>query len=625
MTDDTLALAEDFDPATLEEWQVRAMRALGEGGALDRLDSQTDDGVAIRALYTRADLPEPEALAGFPGYADFLRGGAPRRDGWQMRQLCDLTDPAEANARMLRDLEAGAGGVILAVERPGAPGCRIDSADDLARALDGIDMTLAPVHLEAGARGGEMAEMLWAVWQQAGLPERNALGGLGLDPLGALARGESEVESCAVALSQAAATAADIDVDYPNVSACAISTRPYHDSGAGEAMELAVMLASAAAYLRAMEEAGLTPDRAVRHLPVTLMAEPDVLLTIAKFRAARLLLSRLLRACGIDSPRPPEITAETAPRMMARYDAWTNVLRVTVACFAAVAGGAEAVTTRSHDSAGGAAASKIGARIARNVQSILAGESRIGQVMDPAGGSFAMERLTFDLADAAWTLLQKIEGQGGLPAVLQDGWLAEEIDRTRAARAADIARRKRQVTGVSDFPDLSEESPVPPAAERDDAATEGALPSAGTLAAPFERLRDRARAMTPPPQVFLAHLGRLADYTARSTWTRNFLAAGGIAAVAGDGGTDIADIAGAWRDSGCPEAVICGPDALYADHAAALAQALKKAGAAHVSLAGAPGENEAGLRAAGIDAFIHRGVDAVAWLETALNRLGDDQ
>lgn len=625
MTDDTLALAEDFDPATLEDWRARAVRALGEGGALDHLDSQTDEGLTIRALYTRADLPEPEALAGFPGYADFLRGGAPRRDGWQMRQRCDLTDPAEANARMLRDLEAGAGGVILAIDRPGAPGCRIDRADDLARALAGIDMTLAPVHLEAGARGDELADMLRAVWRQAGLAKGDAQGGLGLDPLGALARGESEVESCESALSQAAAMAADIEADYPNVSACAISTRPYHDAGAGEAMELAVMLASYAAYLRAMEETGLTPDRAARHLPVTLMAEPDVLLTIAKLRAARLLLSRLLRACGIDAPRLTEIAAETAPRMMARYDAWTNVLRVTVACFAAVAGGAAAVTTRSHDTAGGGAAAKIGARIARNAQSILAGESRIGQVMDPAGGSFAMERLTFDLADAAWALFQKIEGQGGLPAVLLDGWLAAEIDRTRAARAADIARRKRHVTGVSDFPDLSAESPVPPAAERDDAATEGALPSAGTLAAPFERLRDRARAMSPPPQVFLAHLGRLADYTARSTWTRNFLAAGGIAAVPGDGGDEIAKIAGEWRNSGCPEAVICGPDALYADHAAVLAQALKEAGAAHVSLAGAPAEREAELRAAGVDAFIHRGIDAVAWLETALNRLGDDR
>jgi len=617
MADDATALADNFDPAAFEDWQARAQRALGEGGDIDRLASQTDEGLTVRPLYTRADLPDADALAGFPGFADFLRGDEAWRDGWRMRQRCDLAAPAEANARMLRDLENGAAAVVLAVERAGVKGCRIGDDDDLARALDGIDMTLAPVHLEAGARGGELVEMLMRLWRSSGLQSDTVLGGLGLDPLAALACGETGGDAFEPALEQAARLAASIDAEFPRVSACAISTRPYHDAGAGEAMELAVMLAGVTTGLRALEQAGLAPERAMRHLPVILMAEPDVLLTIAKFRAARMLLSRLLRACDVETPHLPGIAAETAPRMMARYDAWTNVLRVTVACFAAVAGGAASVTTRAHESAGGAATSTIGARIARNVQSILAGESRIGQVMDPAGGSFAVERLTLDLAEAAWARFQAIEGQGGLPATMRCGWLAAEIDRTRAARAAEIARRKRSVTGVSDFPDLSE-TPLP----TEDIARSG-LPRA-RLAEPFERLRDRAAAMSPPPRVFIAHLGRLADYTARSSWVRNFLAAGGIAAVAGEGGTDIAAIVEEWRGSDCRETVICGPDGLYADHAAGLASALKEAGAVHVTLAGAAGESEAEMRRAGVDDFIFRGIDATAWLETALDRLGEE-
>jgi methylmalonyl-CoA mutase len=323
------------------------------------------------------------------------------------------------------------------------------------------------------------------------------------------------------------------------------------------------------------------------------------------------------------------LSASTSERMMARRDPWVNLLRTTVACAAAAFGGAEAITVLPFTWALGKP-DTFARRIARNTHLVLQEEASAARVVDPAHGSWYVEKLTDDLANAAWALFQAIEGQGGMARALESGFIQGEIARLAEARAGNIAHGRIELTGVSAFPRLGDDGvktePYPPF----DAVVKGgtsvlALPPR-RLAEPFEALRDAADAFAAksgrPPQVFLACLGDLAVHSVRATWMRNYLAAGGIEAVASAPLTSSADAGAAFAASGAPVACICSSDQVYGELGEATAGVLKQAGAKQVLLAGRPREQEAALRAAGVDAFIFAGGDAVAALRSLHGTLG---
>jgi methylmalonyl-CoA mutase len=380
--------------------------------------------------------------------------------------------------------------------------------------------------------------------------------------------------------------------------------------------------------LRALEAAGLSLEDARDAIQARLAADADQFLTMAKFRALRLLWARVEQACGL-APKPLFVTAETAWRMLTRRDSDVNMLRATIATFSAGLGGANAISVLPHSLAVGLP-DAFARRVARNTQLILLEESNLAKVADPAAGAGGIETLTQQLCDSAWALFQEIEKAGGAFAALQAGLLQSKIATVRAARDADIAKRKSVVTGVSEFPNLNEATPdvlapapAPIQHAKEAIAFEALAPI--RLAASFEALRDRSDTILKQtgkrPQVFLANLGKPSDFTARATFAKSLFEAGGIAAIDGEGTTDPAALAGAFKASGARLACICSSDALYADHAAAAAKALQEAGAKHIYLAGRAGEKEAEFRAAGIGDFAFAGGNALAMLTAAYDRM----
>jgi methylmalonyl-CoA mutase len=335
----------------------------------------------------------------------------------------------------------------------------------------------------------------------------------------------------------------------------------------------------------------------------------------------RKLWAHVEEACGL-TPEPICVAAETAWRMMTRRDPFVNMLRATVAVAAAGFGGADSIAVVPHTAAIGLPEG-FARRIARNTQLILLEESNLAQVADPAAGSGALESLTHELCVAAWALFQEIEKAGGAAAALEQGLIQARVAAVRAEREKDVARRKEALTGTSEFPDIAEApvgvlmpSPLVPGT----AGAPGTLPCC-RLAEPFEALRDtsdRIRAQTGArPRIFLANLGRLADFTARATFAKNFFEAGGIEAMASDGFASREDMIAAFNASGAKLACQCGSDEAYATEAEGAAEALRAAGAAHIYLAGRPGPPEAELRAAGVGTFIYAGCDVVATLKAA--------
>jgi methylmalonyl-CoA mutase len=420
----------------------------------------------------------------------------------------------------------------------------------------------------------------------------------------------------------AARFAVRVRATMPAATALRVDARPIHEAGGTECQEIAAALSSGIAYLRALSDAGVDIDDAARTLLFTLSVGADVLIEASKLRALRLCWARVLEASGAKPEnRATRIHAVTSKRMMTRYDAQTNILRVTTAAFAAAIGGADAITTLPFTDALGLP-TPFARRVARNTQLVLMEESHLDHVVDPSGGAWFVEKLTRDLADTAWSKMQAIEASGGIVAVTQAGELQRHVAEARIKRQAAFARRKETITGVTDFPLLEQKQPEALARKR----SAGAGDSASSLAPirwaePFEALRDKAEGKTPG--IFFANLGALADFTPRSVFAQNFFAVGGVASSEPEAAYETIETSiDAFKASASPVAVITGTDAAYAEHAANAARALKAAGARWVMLAGKPGDREASLHEAGVDQFVFVGVDVLKELETLHAALG---
>ncbi len=425
MTPSELALAAGFAEATREQWEALAKGVAG---------SPTYDGIVRAPLYTSADRAPG---AGLPGLAPFVRGGRGVAGAWDVRQR--HTEP-DAKA-VLDDLEHGATSLWLV----GLP------VDSLAEVLADVYLDLAPVTLDAGADFLAAGHKLLEIHADKGIAPADVRGNLGADPLGWRARTGVGPDLDGVAELARRVT------DFPRLRSVVVDAVPYHEAGGSDAQELGCALATGVAYLRA-----LTVENSVAQLEFRYAATADQFLTIAKFRAARRLWARVTEV-ATGTAQPQSQHAVTSPAMMTRRDPWVNMLRTTVACLAAGIGGADAVTVLPFDSAVGVP-DAFGRRIARNTQSILLEESFVAGVIDPAGESWYVERLTDDLANAAWAWFQEIERAGGILDALDSGLIADRLEQTWLARKENLANGTDKITGVTVFANPDEQPLTRPAA-----------------------------------------------------------------------------------------------------------------------------------------------------------------
>ena len=655
-----LALGAAFAPAERAAWQALVARALGDRDFDATLVTRTYEGLDLQPLYDRAGARV--AGAATRNDAGLTRGTA----GWEIRQSVDHPDPAAANQALLHELASGATAVTLVMDPagehaagPGAAGIFLPDRTALATVLDGVYLQAARVALAPGPLFAGAAALMLDHLETAGVDLATARVHFGADPLAALARHGHLAMTLPEALSAMAEIAERSAATLPAARAVTVDTTVYHAAGADEVLDLAIALSTGVAYLRAMTDHGLSVAAALAEIEFSLAAGVDLFMTVAKLRAARRLWARVAEASG--GAAAMALHVGTAERVISRRDPWVNMLRATIAGFAAGVAGADSVAVAPYDQGGGLP-TDFGRRIARNAQVILQEESALGQVIDPAGGSWFIEDLTERLAQAAWHRFQEIEAAGGVAAMLADGRLQAAVAEVWAARERDLAHRRTQIIGVNMFPNLDEEAPAPPsmawpeivapwharrpvpAAVDGDLATRvaaarhgaaigdlsGGAAADGEDAAPitahrlgegFEALRDAsdawAEAHGQRPRVFIAALGTPAAHGARVDFTRNYLAAGGIEAIDGQGAPD--EIAAAFTASGLDLAIICGSDKLYETEGAAMAAAL--GGAGWLGLAGRPANADV-LRAAGIETFIHAGDDCLATLRAIHAKLG---
>jgi methylmalonyl-CoA mutase len=612
-----IPLAAGFPAADDAQWRTLVEKVLKGADIRRRLVSRTADGIEIEPLYVRTDAASSEER---PGQAPFTRGTGVRlaRRGWRIAQIRTEASPAALAAAAGEDIDGGADAITLRLAAPGQAGLPADFRA-IEAALEPLPIDRVHLALEPGAHAIHGALSLATIARRRGALGR--ITRLGIDPLGTLARtGELVVlrrdgKSLATGVPWLPSPGTTLMAD----------ARPYHEAGASEAQEIAALAATLVAYLRALEGEGLAPSNALPRIALAMAADADIVLTIAKLRAARRVVARIAQACGApEAGGTLQLSVTTSARMMARRDPWVNMLRVTAACAAAAMGGADEIAVLPFTWALGAP-DAFAARAARNVGLVLREEAGLGRIVDPAGGAWAVEQLTDELASKAWGLFQEWESEGGMQAALTSGLVQDQIGAVADARAQDIATRRIELTGVSAFPQLGADGvkgePWPAAPPLPLAPLARPL-RPRRLAEPFEALRDAADKVTPAPRVFLASLGTPAEHGARALWITSLLAAGGIGVIAGDGFTSSTDAGRAFAESGARVACICGTDESYALLGEATAMALKAAGAAKVYLAGRPRDQEAALSAAGVYGFWHAGMDVVAALRALHGALG---
>jgi len=570
------------------------------------LDTPTYDGFPVRPLYTSLDgLAEPA----LPGHWPFTRGGDAHRDvlaGWKVTESFPISadaDVATVNGAILLALTDGTSALEVRTGAGGVP------TDQLDRVFEGVFLDLVPVILDAGADLAGAADQLLTLVEPFDADQRARLSiDLGADPLTAPLSGRA-----AAAAADVVATAAKLTGYDGGVRAVTVDAAALHNLGASASLELAGALAAGVAYLRLLTESGLSAADALRQLSFRFAADDDQFATIAKLRAARRLWARVAEVVGAPDAGAATIHAVTSKAMMSQRDPWVNMLRTTLAAFAAGVGGADTVLVETFDAAieGGLPGTAVtfSRRMARNTQLLLLEESHLGRVVDPSGGSWFVEDLTDQLAQQAWTKFQELESLGGFVAARDH--LSAQIAEVAARRADDIAHRRTALTGVNEFPNLAET----PLAQTD------SFPGVVRYAAAFEALRNRSDAYLAKtgkrPQAVLLPVGPLAEHNIRTTFASNLLASGGIEAV-NPGTVDAQGVAAAA--AGQVAAVVCGTDARYADEASDIIKAARAAGVAHVYLAGP--EKSVADAADKPDEYLTMKIDAVEALSTLLTRLG---
>ncbi len=656
-------LINEFAQVDEEAWRGLVQKALGGADFDDQLVSHTADNLRIEPLYPGARTPP---LAN-------VRPGA-----WTVMQRADDPDLNRARRQLLADLDNGATGLVLVFAdslTAGAGGLRAQTLRDMQTLLADVDVCKTLVRID----GGRFVNPLVAAFVDsiaASTGVENIAIAPCVEPLARFAR--RGVPNTAFDLVPDRYRRIIYGFQARGISRTLLCAdlRAHHGAGASPAQELGIALATLVQYMRWCEEGGLDLATYTRAPMIIFSADADQFLVIAKLRAARLLWARLAQVVALPET-PLCLHAESAVQMMAKDDPHVNILRTTLAGFAAGLGGADAVTLLPFAYALGLPDAHS-RRIARNIQMILQEESHLAKVADPAAGAGVIEDLTQGLCNAGWRFFQSIEREGGLAHALKAGFVQRRITQMADKKRRQIATRAIPLVGVSHYPQPPEMRGTPietlplpapaPAIEQTvdidvskdtwfdemvEAIKQGtprdAFKRPGKVSTPYpkhtsaplvqwrdaepfetlQRLSETIFAQTGHrPRVFLANLGPLASFSIAATYATNFFSAGGIESLTNDGFANVTGatnqdaLVGTFQDKLARCACICGDDAHYAAEAVAVARALKGAGAERIFMVGACGTAEADFRAAGVDDFLFDGRDIPDTLGTVLRLYG---
>lgn len=667
----------EFAVPTYEQWREVAEKSL-KGASFDaKLLTHTYEGIIRQPIYRREDVETLPHLEALPGQAPFHRGTLHPEErkanarNWHVCQEIVASTAQSFNQAALHDLERGQTMLNLVLdqaalagldpdealpERIGDRGMSVFSQEDVAQALQGINLAEVPIYVHAGALGVPILSLILAHLHTAGQQPSVLQGCIGQDPMAALLLEGQLPHSMQTAYDAMATMTKWAKEQAPALKTVLVQADPYQDSGGNAVTELAFSVATGVEYLQAMQERGLSIEDAASRMQFSYAIGSDVFMEIAKLRAARMLWSNIVTAYG-GSMQAQKMTihARTSAWTKTKYDPYVNMLRATTEAFSAVVGGVDSLHVSAFDEPI-RQANDFSRRIARNTQIILEQEAHLAKVLDPAGGSWYVEWLTDALAKKAWELFLQVEDQGGMLRALEAGFPQGLITQSAEQKTKSIDLRKKRIVGTNMYANTAEQpmtieakTPVHEVRVEDvrsyrmqkdrsvvssaldemkkspadcieravtavlQGATLGEVAKVMThsdkksthiqplqihrASEKYEALRMQADAHLQKtgkrPLVFLATMGPVAKHKARADFAAEFFSVGGFEALRQQAFSTAEEAARSAIASGALITVICSDDASYPEQVPPLAQALKQSAPnMTVLLAGLPSEEE---------------------------------
>ncbi|MEX0323018.1 MAG: methylmalonyl-CoA mutase family protein [Puniceicoccaceae bacterium] len=652
-------LLSEFPVHTYEEWKEAAVKLLKGRSFEKTLITPTYEGFDLQPIYTKEVLDDLPHVKDLPGTGSRVRGSKAEgylETSWLVSQELTAPTPVAMNKLVLEELSSGQSELNLWLDKStragidaddaaagsvGVCGLSLGSLGDMKQVLDGVQADCISTYIQSGKASPAVYALLVAALKEKGADLNKIKGCIGMDPVGELveygelAGGRKEAFCILAGLVEHAAET------MPEMQVIDVQGHAYHNGGASSTQEMAVVLATAVTYLKELQARGITPDVVVPRMRLSLSVGGNYFLEIAKIRALRLLWSKVMDAFGVsEQARDVHLHARTGLYNKTVYDPYVNMLRTTTEAFSAVVGGVDSLHVGPFDEVL-RESDAFSRRIARNTHSILGEECGMTEVVDPAGGSWAVEALTDKMASEAWKKFQQIEEEGGIVASLEAGKLQASVEEVRLAKVKNIQRRKDVIVGTNSYPNATEEllqaAKVDYAAaaadrkqaladwkgSRDASAVDAAITKLSSIsgeskmaalvdaaavgatvqemmtalageaevvkaqpialkraAEEFEKLRMAAKALTDAgnaPVIHQLNMGPSRRYRIRADWTSAFFQVGGFDVLNQDDYADVPEALGALKDSDAKVAVITSDDDTYAGTAEALAKEITDA------------------------------------------------
>ena len=465
-----------FSPKTMQDWMNLAAKELG-GKSADTLTWKTQEGIAVKPLYTAADLEQIESLDSLPGFAPYTRGVRATMFAnrpWTLRQYAGFSTAEESNAFFRENLRQGQSGLSVAFDLAthrgydsdhprvvgdvGKAGVAIDSVEDMKILFDGIPLDQMSVSMTMNGAVLPVLAAFIVAGEEQGVPREKLAGTIQNDILKEFMVRNTYIYPPTPSMRIVADIIEYTAQHMPRFNSISISGYHMQEAGATCVQELAFTLADGLDYVRAALAKGLKVDDFAPRLSFFFCIGMNFFMEVAKLRAARLLWAKLMLPFQPQKPGSLALRmhCQTSGVSLTEQDPYNNIIRTTVEAMAGVMGGTNSLHTNSFDEAL-ALPTPFSARIARNTQLILAEETGITHVVDPLGGSYFVESLTHAVAEAAGALIAEIEALGGMTKATEQGVPKLKIEEAAARRQARIDRGEDVIVGVNKYQATSEQ------------------------------------------------------------------------------------------------------------------------------------------------------------------------
>jgi methylmalonyl-CoA mutase len=461
---------DNFKTATLADWAKAAAKS-APGGNVDALNWHTPDGIAVKPLYTADDVKDLPHTHTLPGFEPYLRGPQATMYAvrpWTIRQYAGFSTAEESNAFYRKALAAGGQGVSVAFDLAthrgydsdhprvtgdvGKAGVAIDSVEDMKILFDQIPLDKVSVSMTMnGAVLPVLAGYIVAAEEQ-GVSQAQLSGTIQNDILKEFMVRNTYIYPPAPSMRIIGDIIEYTAKNMPKFNSISISGYHMQEAGANQALELAFTMADGKEYVKTAINKGMDVDEFAGRLSFFWAIGMNFYLEVAKMRAARLLWCRIMKGFDAKSPKSLMLRThcQTSGWSLTEQDPYNNIVRTTIEAMAAVFGGTQSLHTNSFDEAI-ALPTEFSSRIARNTQLIIQEETHIGAVVDPWAGSYMMEKLTQDMADAAWKIIEEVEAMGGMVKAVDSGWAKLKIEAAAAEKQARIDSGQDVIVGVNKY------------------------------------------------------------------------------------------------------------------------------------------------------------------------------